>query len=448
MCTVFFLKLNSSLAGSLVISPLRLTTPQNVPIWVNLSKSIAGANENAYLWHMASVPQEGRGEIFSLEPSIFIGSGKFVQGLQIKAGDVPFELLYPYVLYVPTPHKFSCSVCNETNPSDCTICIPYANLSFFVKSGSQQSNTALAGVIVKQNSDAPFAGGGGGALYLDGYDDFAVASIPAVPPHAITVAMWVKNQRARPLQTLFSIFSTRGRELEVHNTIDLQALRGNSGATPKAGVSIADGAWHHVAVSLHIASGACTLMVDAKVAAVATLLPGVPLAEEAELFIGQRPVCGGIAARFARQRRREERHADFLRGYNVTQPDGRVYRVCAADVPTRGCDVFYPEYLRDTFVWALDNEEVLRRDDTRPTPAVERGAWRCAVGRVCTQGAMAVTDAFACECVPGCMDPTFAFNGCELLHATHVRSCRLRTARTCLRFCRIHTSRDAAARVM
>ena len=222
------------LAGGagLLVRDQELSTAQNAPIWVNVSANVSGAA--GHVFQLTSLPQSGKGEVFEANPDVFASTGLLVQGRQITAGQLPHTLQAPPVVYyVPTPHEFSCSICLETNPSDCTVCVPYTSLAFRVltKHGNEggQKSTGQIDIIVKQNSDAPFTGGGGGALLLDGYDDFALARIRGLSPHAITVSLWVKCMRERGLQTVFSLMSDRGRELEVHNILDLQLLRGNTG---------------------------------------------------------------------------------------------------------------------------------------------------------------------------------------------------------------------------
>ena len=413
-------------AAQLTLSGQDLTTPQNTPIWLNLSAlaasdggvsglltsrsfSVAGAR---YTFYVAGIPEASKGEVFLPEPAEFALRTELLQGRQLKASVLPYQVPFPYMVqYVPTAHKFSCSLCEDDGTS-CTICVPYTHLRVYIASKTsdvtQVSNTASIGIIVKQNSDAAWTGGGGGALYLDGFDDFALAKMKGVAPGAMTVGLWVKVLSTRPLQTVFSIFTSRGRELEVHDTLNLQVLRGVADKTPKMGISIADGTWHHVAASLDTNSGEAVLFVDATQVATDLFQRKIPLAVEAELILGQRPTCGATSER---QRVREQRQLDLLKPYNVTQPDGRVYRVCASEIPKQNCDVFHLQELRDTMVWSLDNDEVLKRGSIPEARMVEPGAWRCAhQDRVCTQGA-SIMDAFACVCAPGCMQPQFALNG-------------------------------------
>jgi len=386
-------------------------TTRAVCQWFNMS-ALAGAAGQAVGtdFYIASIPPAGKGELYVPDP-LYDSSrgGQLRQGAQITANALPFRVADPLlVMYYPPPHEFSCSVCEDDGTS-CSVCVPYTYVTFYVERGGFRSNLASLGIIVKQNSDAPFAGGGGGALFLDGYDDFALARMTDMWPHALTVTMWAKNMRVRPLQTIFSIFSSRGRELEVYNTMDLQVLRGLEESTPPVGKHIADGSWHHIAVALDARSGRCTLLVDGETVSSAVFAPGVPLAREAELIVGQRPICGATSER---QRRLNARSAALLAPYNVSQADGSTYRVCASEIPQQNCEVYHPEVLRDTYIWAQDNEEVLKRGSDPEAPMVEPGAWRCAFqDRVCTQGAAAVMDAFACSCAPGCMEPKFSFHG-------------------------------------
>ena len=378
--------------------------------WVNLS-AVAGAaaQVRGVALYISSIPPAGKGELYAPDPSFASNDGQLRQGVQITAGSLPYKVDYPHrVLYYPPPHEFSCSVCEEDGTS-CSICVPYTYLSFYGVHQEQRSNTASLGIIVKQNSDAPFTGGGGGAIFLDGYDDFALARMTGIWPHALTVTLWVKNIRVRSLQTIFSIFSSKGRELEVFDPLNLQVLRRLDESTPRVGKHIADASWHHVAVSLDARSGRCVLFVDGTLTSEAQFKPGVPLESESELIIGQRPICGATSER---QRKLNERTAALLVPYNVTQADGRTYRVCASDIPKQRCEVYHPQVLRDTFTWAQDNEDVLQRGSDPEAPMVEPGPWRCAFeDRVCTQGRAKSMDAFACTCAPGCMVPKFSFTG-------------------------------------
>ena len=88
---------------------------------------------------------------------------------------------------------------------------------------------------------------------------------------------------------------------------------------------------------------------------------------EANLIIGQRPVCGATSER---QRRREGVQQEVQQPYNLSQTDGCVYRVCAAEKPTKGCDIFHFEQLLSTYVWSLDNDEVLQRRSDPEAPMV------------------------------------------------------------------------------
>ena len=82
---------------------------------------------------------------------------------------------------IPVPRKAvrrqraQALVCCEATCLQC-VCGSYYIATGSKTTGDRQlSNTATISIVVKQNSDAAFTGGGGGALYFDGYDDFAQA---------------------------------------------------------------------------------------------------------------------------------------------------------------------------------------------------------------------------------------------------------------------------------
>jgi hypothetical protein len=164
-------------------------------------------------------------------------------------------------------------------------------------------------------------------------------------------------------------------QLELRSTTDLQVLRNNTEATTAVGADIADGTWHHVAVAFSAATGVCTLLLDGRTLLAASLQAGGALEAEANLIIGQWPVYGATSER---QRRREGVEQEVQQPYNLSQTDGRVYRVCAAEKPTQGCDIFHFEQLWSTYVWSLDNDKVLQRGSDPEAHMVTPGAWRCA----------------------------------------------------------------------
>ena len=101
-------------------------------------------------------------------------------------------------------------------------------------------------------------------LYFDGLDDFAVMRTDSFPTDRFTISLWLKCERTRPLQTIFTLFSqTAGRELELSDTMDLRVLRSADQATNSAGIFLADGRWHFVAVTW--AQGYVKLIVDGEV---------------------------------------------------------------------------------------------------------------------------------------------------------------------------------------
>jgi hypothetical protein len=133
-----------------------------------------------------------------------------------------------------------------------------------VQSLSSLWSSASLQLNVTQNIDAPFAGAAGGMLYFDGLDDFAVMRTETFPTERFTISLWLKGEKTRPEQTVFTLFSTSGRELELSDLMDLRVLRGSDSATASAGIFLADGRWHFVAVTW--ASGYVKLFVDGEVA--------------------------------------------------------------------------------------------------------------------------------------------------------------------------------------
>jgi hypothetical protein len=132
-----------------------------------------------------------------------------------------------------------------------------------IPSVSSLWSSALLQLNVTQSIDAPFAGAAGGMLYFDGLDDFAVMRTETFPTDRFTISLWLKGDRTRPQQTVFTLFSSSGRELELSDLMDLRVLRGSDMTTAPAGIFLADGRWHFVAVTW--ANGYVKLIVDGEV---------------------------------------------------------------------------------------------------------------------------------------------------------------------------------------
>jgi hypothetical protein len=135
-----------------------------------------------------------------------------------------------------------------------------------IQSLSSLWSSAVLQLNVTQSIDAPFAGAAGGMLYFDGLDDFAVMRTEAFPTDRFTISLWLKGEKTRPEQTVFTLFSSSGRELELSDLMDLRVLRGSDASTSSAGIFLADGRWHFVAVSW--AQGYVKLFVDGEVSPV------------------------------------------------------------------------------------------------------------------------------------------------------------------------------------
>jgi hypothetical protein len=201
-----------------------------------------------------------RGELFNYQTT-----GTVVQGSQLCCP--PTVLSSSRIYFVPEPHDNS-----EIYGFIGFAVIPTSQMPASISGSlSPPWSTALLQLNVTKANDAPFAGAAGGMLYFDGLDDFAVMRTDSFPTDTFTISVWLKNERTRPLQTVFTLFSpTAGRELELSNTMDLRVLRGADQVSKSTGIFLADGRWHFVAVTW--ARGYVKLIVDGEVPAMQVML--------------------------------------------------------------------------------------------------------------------------------------------------------------------------------
>ncbi|EKX47786.1 hypothetical protein GUITHDRAFT_137172 [Guillardia theta CCMP2712] len=412
-CSASPLRLHLPLALRLCLGLCLLAASSTVDAQA-LNQTVTGQQDRMLLVALDSSPSWSSWTILSLplHGELFVpvkGTGTYEGNLTLGPKVQSPGTLLPsnLVFFLPFPSEFSCSICDPTGVV-CTICVPYANFAFQVLDGSGSPRRGEVNIIVKQNSDLPFAGGAGGGIYFDGYDDFAYVSLDPLPTSSLTITMWLKSMRRRRLQTVFGLFSSRGRELEVNDVTDLRVYRRNEVSASRL-IDISDGQWHHLALSWTASSGQLDLYVDGVLRLTDQLAAGEELLGTGELFLGQRPICGSQDKRSVLS---SERLSVLSQTASIRQPDGRVTTSCASDEPAPGCDYFLPQQLLETVVATQDANDILRRSSVPSAPSVDPGAWKCAyTDHVCVHGSPTVMDAFACTCAPGCMEPRFAFAG-------------------------------------
>ena len=125
-----------------------------------------------------------------------------------------------------------------------------------------------------------------GALSFDGADDSAfVDPLHSAPTASATVAFWLRTDASHPQGTLFSYATPTGQqELLVANPGNLVINRGSS-SSGSTGVSVADGRWHHVAVTWGDSNDQMELYKDGERVAEGKL-SALPLAPDGRLTVG------------------------------------------------------------------------------------------------------------------------------------------------------------------
>ena len=224
--------------------------PQNTGKLIDLHMFTLNPSNLSVTYLLLQLP--ARGEVFT-----YLATGNVPQGNQICCP--PLILESGKLYFVPSPNEYAqiYGVITFAVLQTSMVSSDMSRMSSLWSSADLQLN-------VSQTNEAPFTGAAGGMLYFDGLDDFAVVRTDSFPTDRFTISLWLKSERTRPLQTVFTLFSTAaGRELELSDTMDLRVLRGADQATASAGIFLADGRWHFVAVTW--AYGYVKLIVDGEV---------------------------------------------------------------------------------------------------------------------------------------------------------------------------------------
>jgi hypothetical protein len=128
----------------------------------------------------------------------------------------------------------------------------------------------------------------GTAATFDGSDDrLMINPLSTIPGTALTVLFWIRSSDTTKNGTPFSYANTNSdNALLIYDHQNLQISRGSS-TTGATGISVADGTWHHIAITWRSSDGAIILYKDGVSVFTGTIASGSPLIAGGSLVLGQ-----------------------------------------------------------------------------------------------------------------------------------------------------------------